>query len=278
MDLARRTNWLRCLGAALLIGLAFGTASNRAGSDPNEGSYNYASAMDTPLDRNDVVTPYDGRITALETFKSIDLTKDDMVEILPLLKDMCYSERVMWADSAVVEYDLASRSYHHQPKMEPSARVEESKKRCAEKCDKLWAKMSKRIGDTKTTAIRNLVEPQRHEITNTEYSEGIRRIEVLLAQWDQETKERLARNGTPQTETVVAAEVRITTPVMTTITPVVYYTSPVLSKDDLVDVLQERLVHMVGSPGGDRMIMYYNRDLTASDLYNLHHMKMHTWE
>jgi hypothetical protein len=225
-------------------------------------------------------SPYAGRVEALQTFRRIDLRTDDIYKVLPLMTELRNCDRQMWADTSLIESEMLVHKSSAEFKVEPGTAIELAKQRCNERKARIWSKTTEKIGAAKADALRNLVEPQRHEVDRTQVSEGIHRMDALLAQWDEQTKQRLAATQTDSTAsvTVLASINDDSRARQASLPPEVYYTPPPVGPEELVDLLQERLVNRIASPRGETIYILHNDDLTNSDLWNMWNRKRHIWE
>ncbi len=264
------------LSAALCLGITFGL---QASSAAQKTTTTTVTTTTVQHDWDYPTSPYLGRVTALQTFRSIDLSRDDIARILPLMVALRDAQRTMWADTANLEGDLVVLANSRSPKVETATAIDQGWQRYRDRRDKIWVKVTDRIGASKAAGLRNLVEPEKHEIDSTQVSERIHRIDTLLAQWDAETRQRLAANKADTTTTVVATTETNRFPDTTVaVTPEVYYTSAPISCDDLVDLLHIRFAHMVAPPHGDQVFFNFNHDMMMRDYFDLWNRKMQTWD
>jgi len=180
-----------------------------------------------------------------------------------------------------LESDVLVRPASYQPKVSYETQVEVCRTNYHNHRDRIWATISKRIGSTKCDSLRGLVEPTERRET-VEVSDGIKRIDKLIAEWDVLIQQRAARaNADPNAENgvvVAASAVAITTPAPPAQTDtIVYYTSPPLTCTELVGMLKERYVRQVGGPEVAAHYLYRDDDLNEVDVRDLWESRMHVW-
>ncbi len=225
----------------------------------------------------DMLAYRSSRFEAAKTFRDINLTAHEIASILPLLMDLRDSERTMKCQVDELESDVLVRPASYQPKVSYETQVEVCRTNFHNHRDRIWATISKRIGSTKCDSLRALVEPTEHRET-IEVSDGIKRIDKIIAEWDVLIQQRTVR-AIPENGTVVAATtVTVTTPAPPAQTDtIVYYTSPTLTCTELVGMLKERYVRRVGGPEVAAFYLYRDDDLNEVDVKDLWASRMHVW-
>jgi len=228
----------------------------------------------------DMMAYRSSRFAAAKTFHDCNLTAHEIAVILPLLMDLRDSERAMVCRVDELESDVLVRPASYQPKVSYETQLEVCRTNFHNHRDRIWATISKRCGSTKCDSLRALVEPTEHRET-IEVSDGIKRIDKIIAEWDviiQQRNARLNASATPENGTVVASTTIITTPAPPAQTDtIVYYTSAPLTYAELVGMCKERFVRRVGGPDVAAFYLYRDDDLNEVDVADLWATRMHVW-
>jgi len=222
------------------------------------------------------VSPFAAEVTAIDTFRTIDLKGKEIAVILPLLIDLRDAENTLWADTSIMANRFLSGTASSESSMKPSEAVDKAMNIYRHKRDRIWDTIGKRIGTDKANSLRNLVQPKVEHVDSLAVDDGIRRIDTLIAQWDTASAARIAQYGgttPPATVTVEKTTIITTTPGRAHVSERfgsawgdAYMVPAPLKVDDLVRLLRQKLINDYASPQGRRVFWYFNGDLEPQDL------------
>jgi hypothetical protein len=221
------------------------------------------------------------RFEAAKTFRDLHLNATEIESILPLLQDLRDAEWSMNSKCAEIEERMLTNPAGHVPKVSYETSLETCRSNFRNHRDGIWRTVGKRIGTDKANTLRGLVEPTEHHET-VQVSEGIKRIDRIIVEWDGLIQQRVAaaaNNDTEKKNTVVAVSA-VTTNTPTTFSEtdtIVYTTSPPLRTEELVDLMNERLVGLIGGQQGPSMYGYLHRDLDSADIKDLWDKRLGIW-
>lgn len=220
------------------------------------------------------------KITIIQTINDKGFTHHELESILPLLQDLRDARRICNARLETYYADVAA--HRVDTKMSSDAAIQDCQRRLSDRQNKIWATISDRVGNDKANALRKLVEPTTEDVSRVVYTDVyLQRIDVMLANLDKLAAARIALNGgliDTEKNGVQPASVETTTTVTTTVIPTPYYvtTPAVASEQDLVQVVENKIVVDEIGKSDYLIFMPNNRDLDPTDIQFMKegHMKM----
>ncbi len=212
-----------------------------------------------------------GRAASLDKINAANITGHDIEMVLPLLYDLRDADRqATMADANYVAMN-GSSAQNSQGSMQQA--VSDARQRFNERAQNIWSTISQRLGADKANALRSLVEPQPIQTTAMQ-SEHITRIDQLLSQWDQQ----VASSGTTTTTETTTARTTTTTDANRGMAHMSRMSSPVISVEDLVTVLEDRLIAM-NIPSETLWLVQARRSgLTEPDIRFVWDRALRIWE
>lgn len=143
---------------------------------------NAQAFFDAQLNGDFVTWSETRKARALDAINRADLSKEEIASILPLLRDLEMSERIRRADLARLENDLLFAS---KGDINVESRIAEINAAHRDRINKIWMTITDRIGVTKATTLRSLVDDS-VIVDQTAYyrSDFIARTDSIFAEWD----------------------------------------------------------------------------------------------
>lgn len=237
------------------------------------------------LDRDIPTWAWNDHMVAVEAVKDLDLNAENIAGILPLLQDLRNAERAMFADLAAVTHEMLVRPSDWSPDTARIVTIGSAKEMYRTSREKIWRTISDRIGSAKVMSLRKLVEPTMHRIEPVALTDRVQRIDMLIAQWDKQSADRIAATGiTPSGDVAVfVTPAPLTAPGFAHRTDLsaetsVYYDSPPLTTTELIQVLENRLVGLVGAWDHRDLWFHRNDDLTGNMLSDMWDARLGNWK
>jgi hypothetical protein len=178
---------------------------------------------------------------AMDKIDSCNIGSNDIAKALPLLYDLRDKESHERQKIDLIVYD-PNYTYHGSGKMTRMEQIDATHRNFEERAAKIWNTITDKIGAEKANCLRDTVEWKRDDTLAYVPSEHMRRIDALIAQWDQI---RSTQNAalTPGNTVVEATFTQTTTTPVTTVSqfePI--WISPTVSVAQLVELLENKLV------------------------------------
>jgi len=232
----------------------------------------------TAYDMTMPVSPESDEIIALQSLSDRNFTKRDCEKVLPLLMDLQTAEDNYFDQTHYTVFTLASA--HDATKIDMSAPggYYAYQQGFRDKRDRIWAACDKEIGSDKCNALRNLIEPQRVDLSITNYHTAwLDRIDQDLREWDRISAARMAANGqTPNTSTTVTVSTT-TTNVDTSVIPDTFYTFAPLTTRELVDVVWMKMTARHPDPEA-WMSIRGPGEVTSPDMQFVREHHLRSWQ
>jgi len=150
----------------------------------------------TGWDKTLPVSPASDEVMALQLLSDRNFTKRDIQKVLPLLIDLENAEDRYFDATHRAAYRIAYMWDASKVEMSGSDGYWGSQQTYRDKRNSIWATIDKSIGSDKASALRNLVEPQRIDMSVANYHTAwLDRIESDLRELDRLSAARMAANG-----------------------------------------------------------------------------------
>jgi len=212
---------------------------------------------------------------AIQTLTDRGFGRAEIESVLPLLRDLQTAENGYYDATYMAAFTAlgSNNSSANAPDEYQAARQS-----YRDRHDAIWSTIRQKVGDDRANALQALVEPVPMSTTDIAYSSPhLTRIDQLLAQWDQEAATRMAANGgSPNTVTTTTTTVSVENAPNRGAVPVTIYSFPPLTTSQLINLLQNRLAVLVGTPEA-AMSMHSGEMITSPRLQYLEQRKLGTW-
>ena len=271
-----------CLaGAILALGLAALPATAQKETRPASTTTTTYTTTTTTWDMTVPASPDADKVVAVQMLHDRDFSKSDIQKALPLLMDLEQAENDYFDATHNTVFMLASSHDAGKVDMTSPGTYWTGQQGYRDRREHIWATLDKEIGSDKANALRDLVEPQKIDMSISNYHTAwLDRIDQDIKEWDRQTAARIAANGgTPDsaaTNTTVTASTTTTT-VDTRIIPDTMYTFPPLTTRELVDTLWSKLTASHYDPEGWMMLKGPDR-FTSPDVRMLREHWLGTWK
>lgn len=226
-------------------------------------------------------SPVAGRVKVARMISEKGLTQSELISILPLLQDLRDAKRACSAKYDVIYSDYVM-SRGGNERLAADTKWRDCQRMLADRQRDIWNVIDKKIGSDKALAFRTCVEPKTEDVSRLTYTDvHLQRIDTMLAELDRLAAARIAANGgKPEDNGVRPATVETVTTVTTTTVPFspLYVTTPaIINEDDLVKVVEEKIVADEIGNSDYLIFMPMSGDLTNQDLVYLRECKWNIW-
>jgi len=216
---------------------------------------------------------------AMDRIDDCKLRSGDIVKILPLLYDLRAAENREQYNVDLVVYD-PHYTYKGTQKLTRMEMIDESHRRYENKATKIWNIINDRIGSEKANCLRDLCEWKKDDMLAYVPDEHLKRIDVLIAQWDDIHARTVAANGgVDANKTVEATFVTKSTTPSTYVSPYepVYF-SPTVTVNQLCTILENRMLRSTVPPEDMWMIESHGDDFDGTYMRYLNERIYRIWD
>lgn len=276
------------------------TVTTQPHNIPSTLPWNWQS-MQYPSIMYVTILPEANRAMAAQSLLDAKINNDDISAVLPLLMDLRTTTKMLHAKAARVTQDLLVTPSEVTPKMTAQELFQQAATTYQDHQNRIWNTITEYIGADKAGVLRNVVQgPPPVAMTDiTVTSDRMRRITQMVADLDRMSATKAAGTNTSDNGTVntsdnsTPADSTSTTSPTTTVTqtsttyteygasmPVPVFTPGLLSMDDLIDLLSQKLVATSTSPGDAQkyIIMAEHSGINNNLRDYLWDAKMHRWD
>jgi len=274
------TGAVLALGIATLSAAAQNKTTTQTTTTTTTVTQNRINSLRTDMRWDPTVpaSPAQDKIMLLQLMADKNFTKRDIVKVLPLLEDLRDAENLYMYGMDATADNWAMM--HDQTRYNGTDAVRNETQKFISRRDSIWSAITADIGADKAAVLRPLVEPVREDISTYTYTDShLERIDQLLRDWDRLAAARIAANPPSGNATASTVSVETTTTTTTAVIPgIEVYTFPMLTTQDLVDVMEMRLAALEGMGDPAAVIAVRGNELTSPNVRFLREHRMKYWD